>query len=321
MNAYDLCLEIIVVGVRGAGKTLVTTHFVLEALRRAWALKHLRELKGANIYPKQKVNIWTNYPVKALWHPSFSKKPLPLQSQIFDLDKLVVWDKQFHDGIIFFDEIDQVADRQDWFSQVSKFLTAGIQVIRHRNLSLIMTIQSINWLNARIQWQADIIIKCRDLAFTPWGRENQLSQGEVISTSWIDKSGIMTGYSFEETEKVYPMQFYGKRYWNAYPTTHEFDVLELKSKRRVKTAEVLIDASGVDEIDEINRKAINDAVMYYVFSNQSKVRSFEFWGKATQFGFEGNIGRYNRYIASLNAKKHGTGDQAYLNFEDVQVNV
>lgn len=317
MNAFDLSLVNVIVGVRGAGKTLLCTHFVLEALKRAWVVKKLREIKGYPVYPKQKTNIWSNYHVKAIWHTALQKRPVKLESQLFDLDKLLLWAPEFHDGIIHFDEIDQVADRQDWFSVVSKFLTAGVQLIRHRNLTLVLTIQSLEWLNSRLQWQSDIIIKCRDLAFSPWGREKKLAQGEVISTTFIDKSGVMTGYSFEETNKVYPMQFYGRRYWKAYLTQHEVDVVEQKTKRRVKVSERIIDTTGQQEDTDRNQDAINAAILYYKYSNTTIVPTFDFWGRATAAGFEGNPSQYARYIASLGVSKKGNN----FTFEGVTVNV
>ena len=246
MNAEDLSLVVIVVGVRGSGKTLFMTHLGLEMLRNAWIVEQAREHYGYKKYPRRKMTAWSNYPYKALWKP----QNVMLEPQKLDIDKLITWRPEFHDGIIFFDEIDQVADRQDWQGTLSKLLNAGVQIIRHRNLSMIVSVQSLSWLNARLQWQADVIVKCRDLAFTPWGRSKHLLPGEVMQTNWIDKSGVLTGTSYEESFKTYPMQFFGKRYWNAYSTQHEFDIMDYKTKYKLKANVREISAVDDSEIEE-----------------------------------------------------------------------
>ncbi len=319
IGAYDLSLEIVIVGVRGGGKTLFMSYQECEALRRAWIVNKLREIKGFDVMPRQKVNIWSNYPVKFLWHPHFANKPILLQSEIFDRDKLMVWDKMFHDGIIFFDEIDQVADRQDWFTIASKFLTAGIQVIRHRNLSLVLSIQSLEWLNARLQWQADVIIKCRDLAFTPWGKERNLGLGEVINTAFIDKSGILTGMSFEESGKVYYHQFMGKWFHNTYSTIHEFDVAEHKTKINIIRPEKTIDLSGKPEQEKLNQESLNNTIAYFLYNNQIEVNKYDFWEKAREFGFQGDYRRYYEYLNVLGASRKGSGNSEKIMLGELEV--
>jgi hypothetical protein len=320
MNAFDLSLEIIIVGVRGAGKTLLMTHFECEALSRAWALKKLREATGKQLFPKQKVNVWSNYPVKALWQPKQGMKAILLESNPLDIERLITWEEEFHDGIIFFDEIDQVADRQDWYSTVAKFLTAGVQVMRHRNLSLILSIQSLEWLNARLQWQADIIIKCRDLAFTPWGKENHVGLGEVINTTWLDKSGIMTGSSFEERKELYQQQFLGKRYFNAYKTTHEFDITANKTKYRVLTPQKVIDMTGETERAEKNKEALQNTIEYLIYNNTEWISSADLWLRAAEFGFDGEPRKYGQELSKMGVqRKATTGGIRYL-LEGVKLN-
>ena len=321
MNAFDLCLEIVIVGSRGSGKTLEMTHFVCEALSRAWIILKLRELKGSDFAPKAKVNVWSNYPVRAWWQPHFLKDAVLLQSNPLDIDRLVIWDEQFHDGIIFFDEIDQVADRQDWYSTVAKFLTAGVQVMRHRNISLVLSIQSLEWLNARLQWQADIIIKCRDMCFTPWGRTNHVEPGNVIQNTFIDKSGVMTGYSYGESNKVYPMQFFGKRYFNAYQTTHEFDIVDSKSKRRVILPEKVLDMTPYNENENKNCEAIKSAIEYFVYNNTGRVSSDDLWAQAISFGFEGELKHYKSFIMSLGARADRKNGQSVYLLGQVNVGV
>lgn len=319
MKALDLSLETIVVGGRGQDKTLLMTHFITEALQRAILVKALRQQTGRRINPKAKVNIWSNYPYKALWRSKYFKKPYMLEPEHLDIDRLVKWEPEFRDGLIYFDEIDQIADRQDWYSTVAKFLTAGVQIIRHRNLSLILSIQSLEWLNARLQWQADIIIKCKDMAFTPWGRTNNLQPGMVAQTTWIDKSGVNTGTPFEEKPQIYQMLFFGKRYWNAYKTEHEFNITDYKTKYNVKYQTKEIDLTGQDKIEEKNLEAINNALSFLIYNNNDKIGSNDFWLRASEFGLQGDHKKYVQYLRERGVQeKVVSGGKIYI-LENVPV--
>lgn len=299
-NSKDLSLEIIIVGGRGSGKTLMETHFEIEYMSHAYVTKLFRELTGRpDAYPRRKVTIWSNYPVSTLWRPPYGGKLIRLEAEKLDIDKLVIWHPMYEDGVVFWDEIDQVADRQDWMATLSKMLTAGIQVMRHRNLSLIATIQSLNWLNARLQWQADIIIKCRDLAFSTWGREQGLAAGEVASATWIDKSGIMTGTPYEENLKTYPLLFFGKRYWNCYETRHEFDIMDLKRKYKIKGEVREIDLSERDADEESNIAVIHDTILQLVGEKKTEVYRQEFFQRARSIGFSGDERKIEGYLSDI----------------------
>jgi len=320
ITAQDLSLVHVIVGVRGGGKTLAMTHFICEALTRAYVITKATEKYGERVaykYRKRKLNVWANYPVKFAWRPPLDGwKPVTLEVQKLDIERLLVWDKEYHDGIIFFDEIDQVADRQDWQSALSKMLTAGVQVLRHRNLTLVMTIQSIQWLNARLQWQADIITKCRDLAFTEWGREKGLDPGEVIRTVWISKSGVNTGYSFEETGQQYVMQFYGKRYWPCYQTTHEFDVAQLKTKYEIRVPKVTVDLAGDSEEEARDYDIVHEVIMEYGKSgNFRDVKSKEFWDKCEKHGMKASRSIMGRYLTELGVGQRVVRGLGRYNFE------
>jgi len=322
LNAEDLSLIVIIVGTRGSGKTLLMTHFELEILSRAWGVKKLREISGKpNLYPRKKVNIWSNYPVKGLWTPPGQKKAVILESQPLDLERLIMWDDEFCDGVIFFDEIDQVADKQDWQSLVGKLLTAGVQMFRHRNLSLYASIQSLNWLNSRLQWQADVIIKCRDLSFTPWGKEKHVQPGEVANTTWIDKSGIMTGASFEENGMFYPLQFYGKRYWGSYSTHHEFNIIEYKRKYKLNLEAVEITDAGKVEKEGKDIEALHAAIEYFSYkdADNPRAKQDEFWDVAENLGFKGHRNRAGIYLKSAGVRLTGAGEYKYYHFENARI--
>lgn len=322
MKPLDLSLCYALTGVRGGGKTLFMTHLVAEALQKAWELIRMIELGGdtyANRYKRGKTKIWANYDVAFKWQPYEGARYVPVQSEKLDIEKLLVWDQMFHDGYIFIDEIDQLADRQDWYSAISKMLAAGVQVIRHRNLSLIFSIQSLNWLNARLQWQSDLIVNCRDVAFTPWGRENNVNTGEVIRTTWIDKSGLRTGYAFDETGQQFVLMFYGKRYWNCYQTHHEVDIIQMKTKYKLKMPEVTVDMTGNAEDQQKDIDIIHDTIVYYAarVAKPDSIKSTDFWDRCEAAGMVRKRAEGGVYLRDLGITYRQSKGQTYYDLTAV----
>lgn len=309
MNLEDISIVVVIVGVRGGCKTLLDTHFVREQLNRAWCINYLREQAGKKLYPRKKVNIFTNYPVTSYFRPPGAKRARKLQPLQIDIERLITWAPEYRDGIIHFDEIDQIADRQDWQSTVSKLITAGAQMFRHRNLSLFCTIQSMEWLNSRLQWQADIIIKSRDLAFTPWGKAKHLELGEISKTLWIDKSGVATGYSYEETGRYYPLLFFGKRYWGSYPTHHEFDIMDYKRRYKLNIGTKEITTAEQVEQERQNIGAIYQTIEYFQYERPGeRIKSTDFAEKLAEHGCDLpgiTWGKYLKRMGVPSSKTHG----------------
>jgi hypothetical protein len=282
MNSGDLSLFNVIVGVRGSGKTLLETYLQECALKRAAAIRLLRQIKhNPKYFPKRKTEVFSNYPL------NYFLKPKPLE-----MEKLIVQAPEFANCEVFVDEIGGEADRQDWNNPKSKFLNFCIQVMRHRNITFTSTIQSFDWLNARMQWQTDVIVKCRDLAFTPWGRSCNLNQGEVISTVWIDKSGVLTGYSYDETHRVYSLKFFGKRVWGHYDTQHEVDIMGMNTKyeverevKRIGRDGLVINEQRIATDTALAQNIIHDTIDYFKHNQPGdRVSSAVFWEQCKERG-------------------------------------
>ena len=322
MNSNDLSLFVVLTGVRGGNKTLLMTHLALEASREALFVKLLREYRGnPKLHPRRKVNVWANYPVRAICPPYGTLQPQPL-----DVERLILWKPEYRDGWIFWDEIDQQADRQDWQSTLSKFLTAGVQLMRHRNLSFCVSLQSLGWLNARLQWQADVIVRCRDLAFSQWGRERNLPLGNVAETIWIDKSGMLTGRSYEETHEEHEMLFFGERYHRAYESQHEFDIAALKTRFKIKSQikEINVDTGEsqiIEERERVDREAIQNAALLHYYNAEkagARVSSNEFWKTAEQYGFKGDRALGGKYLVSLGVDNVRSGGRTHYVLDNIE---
>jgi hypothetical protein len=328
-NAEDISLFIVVVGNRGGGKTLLLTQLAREKQWLAGQIVKLRELTGKkNYYPKRKTTVFTNYPIKDFYSEEAGRV---LHFEKLDVNRLITWKPEYENCYVIFDEIGLMADRQDWASPSAKLLNAGIQVMRHRNISFICSIQSLQWLNSRMQWQTDIIVKCRDASFTPWGRANHVDPGEVINTIWIDKSGVMTGTSYEESQRYYALKFYGRRCFNAYKTTHEFNVMDSTKKYEVERKVTkfdsegnVIDTEGTVKKNAINQEIIENAVSYFKHKNPGeRISSDDFWGVVKDMGFVGESdydrNEWGKYLARIGVKKKiYTGRARYI-FDQAEV--
>lgn len=310
MNADEISIVTIIVGNRGACKTLLMTGFEIEALGRAAAIRRIREITGdPDYYKKKKVNNWSSYPVSGLFRLPGSIKPVRLEAEPIDTPRLMRWTPEFENGTIFYDEIDQDADRQEWHAQLPKYLVKGIKVMRHRRLSLTASLQFIDELNVRLYKQADVVIQCRDKAFTPWGKERNLEPGAVASTTWIDKSGIMTGYSYEETHQAYKLDFYGKRYWFNYETEHEVDIVRPVYKMQREVLEIS-DFETYEAMQGEETK-LRQLVDVYRYQNPgTRPRTAEFWDWAKAQGFTGSPHKWGKYLKEIGVFKDGAKNGA-----------
>lgn len=259
MREYELSNVHIINGPRGSGKTLLLTHYAILYLIQCAFVIIARIITGDDtLFPRMKTHVWSNYPVRCKVRINDGKKIFYLKTKELDIKKLAVWDKEYRDGYILYDEIDQDLDRQDWMAQYARYIVKGVKLMRHRNLSLAATLQFIDELNGRLYKQADIITDCRDIAFTPWGRRNRLHPGEVSALVYRDKSGIMTGYGYNENGRIYKRKFYGKRYWGNYSTI--FDHPTVKEKIKIQIDEVLVGNEAKQAEIEENNDALYQAI-------------------------------------------------------------
>lgn len=244
INTDRLSLFSVVTGPRGSCKTLFMTAKVCETLLRSY---FLRMTKGVN------KRVWTNYPVGFSIRSPFDGKRVRLSPEPLNMEALYTFDDELVYGWVYIDEIDQWYDRQDWQAVTQKLMNKVMTQIRKKRLQLMATLQDISWLNPRGQFQTDINVKCREAAFTPWGRKLSLELGECSFLSFRDKSGVMTGYTYEETGRDYSKMFWGKRFWKYYDTDYQFNPLETATKYKLKAPTKILEIGGrPDDADNID---------------------------------------------------------------------
>lgn len=306
-----LSLVVMIIGPRGAGKTLLMTEKACDLLVRAHLKKHI---------DGEKQNVWTNYPVGFWLFCPLCQKGIYLNTLPLNMEALIVFDRGYARGWVLIDEIDLWLERQEWAAIAEKLLLVVLQHIRHRELSLAGTIQNIEWLNARADFQTDIVVKCREAAFTPWGREQNIQDlGEVTFLSWMDKSGIMTGYTYEETGMVYNDTFMGKDFWKCYDTKHEFDVLTSKARYQLKvpTRIITVGENGEPIVEFAGDKKEKEllAVADIAYNLQKRgikeIKKTEFFEKVVQTGIDISQNRVTKYLKTIGILSTGSMNSKY----------
>ena len=321
MNTDKLALFTIVTGPRGSDKTLYATSLACDRLlksyiARTWPKRAPKWLGGP---------VYSNYPIGFTYDFGSGHAPVYLETKPLNMDALITFDSNLDNSWVFIDEIDIWADRQDWQNTVSKLLSKVFQQIRKKKMSLVATIQDLSWLNKRLQFQADIIVKCREAAFTPWGRERRLETGEIGFLSFMDKSGVLTGYTYEETGRVYNQIFQGKRFWHCFNTDYQFDVLSHSVKYKMKKMVKEIDLSVGEDGQRVEMQGakierdmslLADLIDELKGKGEFKIPKRKYYEMATERGFKGTKVRMGRMMTDLGVDYAGRGQSEY-NFERV----
>ena len=196
----DLSMVWAFTGPRGSGKTLAMTYYALQYMARG-------------------LKVWSNYKI-AYNNNGYRLECLPL-----NMDALYTFDEELVQGLVCIDEINLWANSRRSIANTNLLLTSIFQQIRKRGLSFFFTVQEFSWVDNRIRWQVDLQFKCRDNSHTQYGRDKKLKPGEEISIKLIEHSGLISGYTYAETNQVRLFNLFGKPVFNAYNTEEEFDVL------------------------------------------------------------------------------------------------
>lgn len=221
-------------GPRGSGKTLWLTVVQVIALIKAYYLGF---------------NVWSNYPVGFWYRDPLTNRRVYLCSEALNMSMLYTFSKGLAWGWVFIDEIDKWLDRQEWNAATAQIIVQVLTMIRKRQLSLGMTIQDLNWLNARGQFQTDVEINNRDAAFSPWGKSVGLQHGEVVNQLYKDLNGTYTGYTYDETGKIYHADMRAKWAWPLYDTDNEYNPMAEKVQLNRKKREMEFDPATGQLID------------------------------------------------------------------------
>lgn len=148
----------------------------------------------------------------ALWHrPVFSDFPLggkllgvDYEADPLPDDALVNYCQGLPDfPVIVLDEAQEFLDRQEWYSTKSKQGISMAQQVRKLGVLIIGATQFFHYLNGRLNDQVDILIRCQDLFYTPWGKAEGIARGREAVLEYYDLSGAITGVTARNTQNTH----------------------------------------------------------------------------------------------------------------------
>lgn len=156
-----------------------------------------------------------------------------------------MFDEGYHGCIIVLDEAPQVINRLATMTWKNRLLDLWLQQIRKNDNSLLYASQNENWVDNELRWQTDIIAYCRDASRRyPQGGYNR---GGTILADLIDKSGLWTGYSYDERPRRFGRRLLTELVWNTFDTKHKNDVFESLAKVKMNVNNIEVGVSGGDD--------------------------------------------------------------------------
>lgn len=316
------------VGARGAGKTLLMVRMICLALIICEWINNLYGHMIGSKYFMRPLRVWSNVNVTfsycasqdgATWPGA--QIPKVLSTLPLDMHKLFKFDDEMQWGFIFIDELDQNADRQDWQNGGQKLFMKILVQIRKLHLSLTATIQSLGWVNPRLMFQVDTSTLCRDAARTAWGMANDLEPGVVTFTYTQDRSGALTGYTYEESGQVFESQLFGQPLHDLYNTDEVRNPWEQFESVKVNRKRVVIDPFDKNEVESYGDdiKILESLIMEQIKKKELKIRRSQFFRAAQAKGLVMNKSEAEAYLEDVhNVRSYGSAGIVKLDFTNVK---
>jgi len=208
------------VGPRGSGKTILLTYLSILDMKR-----------GKVVY--------SNYPIKA--DVMTRRGIVTVESLPLNYEALLGIDESLRECVLTIDELNLWFSSYRWMTIGNKVMNIFVQQIRKRSTSLYYSTQRFKSVDGFIRDQTDLIVKCSDVAKTPYGIEENHTEGEIINLMALDISGYFTGRQYEDSGEAYFGMLYGKPLGNCYSTDYVIDPWQALSKVRMKTPEIIVD--------------------------------------------------------------------------------
>lgn len=166
------------------------------------------------------------------------------------------------------DEIQFYADNRESNSNRNKLLNwKGIQT-RKQGMNIDYTILFIEWTDLRWRKNTDIVIHCKDLFFSPWGRDNNLGRGEEFYCTMWDMTGVSGMPSRVSGRPMRCFYFYGKPFWSIFNSYKRVGLDTAFTRFDMKRQTVTMGKDGIMETAVINPTSIEHGDYLRVYDTQ-----------------------------------------------------
>ena len=168
-------------------------------------------------------------------------------SEQLDIDQWITMPPELRDALICIDEVQNFFNSRRHMS-VMNYLFANLAAQRrHRNIGIMYTVQDWGWLDDRLRWLTHVLITCKDLYWSPWGKEQGLKRGELISASFWDVKGFFTGTPWTPGPQ---RLLQAKNIWPHYNSWADVDIWSGLTKVELKRPRTVIDLTSQEGEEE-----------------------------------------------------------------------
>jgi len=184
---------------------------------------------------------FSNYKIEFRYKgKDYSAEPLIADELLFiDRDDIK---KKYNDCVIAWDEGALSMPARDFQSAQNK-LTSQAMLLRGKlQSSIYFCVQYLSMFEKNMRLQEDTLIFCHDLSF----KYKNLERGAFISQAFQDISGRSTGYTYEESGRVYRQRFFAKLVWPVYDTLFMPEKI-VKEKIGIKDVRAVLNGNEVDK--------------------------------------------------------------------------
>lgn len=287
----------------------------------------------ACLYMLSGVPCMSNMPIKGTFLEG------KVESQELDIDQLFKFGQDFDRNIlIYFSEIDKLVHRRRSITNVNLILNVLATQIRKKGITIIANAQDWFWLDDEWVFQTDILVNCKDMAYTSYGHDENIEEGHTSFIECYNLSGVVRAPLYRETGKPYQrFHFNTRAMWDKkinrqgpiYDTYKVLGVKELMSRVVLHKEEVHIYAgdNNAEKPDfsnqDISQYLPGSRAMEYITGavdrlraeGVTKIPAARFRQILAEAGYDGNpqsVGRYMHRLPGIEVEDIRSGAQYVL---------
>jgi len=206
------------------------------------------------------IEVFSNLPIDFVFEDVGKVKTMPLSAlQLYDFGKSLKVGCDF-----FLDEFDKLCSARWSMSNANRLLSWLATQMRKLSATFVFTSQRMRYIDVMWRDQIDVVVKCQDLAHTPWGKEQNLERGEMIHLACYDWSGIITGRDYFASPYPYAQFRLNNKYiWGLYDTRQLLGIEEMLRSFKFDRQTMMVGADGITEWSSKSKKEINTDFNHY----------------------------------------------------------
>lgn len=280
----------------------------------------------ASTYMLGGVTCYSNSEIIATFEEGSVKTENLFTSQLFAMGKSYINGKgeevsAFNqDCLIYLSEMDKLVHRFRRMSNVNMLLRVLATQLRKDGLSFIGTAQDWFWVDPDWIFQTDVLVNCMDLAFTTYGKEENMPEGYESYIEMFDLSGAITGRRYKDSGQPYAaFNFNVRKMWDPavnggqgplYDSYKMTGLEDMLTKVVLDKTEKHIGSGSVEDrniADYLPRSQalnfIQNALETKRAEGQTSITNSQIRSILLDAGFQGDIRTIGRHIEKLGFKK------------------